>query len=491
MSKEIIDFVIPEEIIEIVVALKKSGYEAYIVGGSVRDMLLQKHPKDWDIATNALPEEIQRLFPDSVYENTFGTVGVKTRSNDPTLKVVEVTTFRTESEYSDSRHPDAVIFTQKIEEDLSRRDFTVNAMALAPDNSIIDPYGGQKDLGREIIRAVGDPTKRFQEDALRLIRAIRFASELGFSLEAQTLQSLKENADLLKNITEERIRDEFKKIIMSDGDGPMIGIIRLEQTKLLQYIIPELRIGIGVMQNKHHIYTVWEHNLRALDYTAHKNYSFDVRLAALFHDIGKPHTKAGDGENATFYAHEIVGAKITRKILERMHFSKQVIQYVTHLVRQHLFYYNVGEVTEAGVRRFIRRVGEDTIDDLLKIREADRIGSGVPKAVPYKNRHLKFMIDKVRTDPVGPKMLKLNGSELMDALNITPCPRIGKILAILLEQVLDNTQMNTKDRLIEEARILNEKTDEELGAMARKARDTKEEYESGIEEKMKSKYYVK
>lgn len=481
---------VPQEVVDLVIELKKAGHEAYVVGGSVRDIVLGKSPKDWDVATDALPEEIQRIFPDSVYENTFGTVGVKTRSEDKTLSVVEITTFRTETTYSDMRHPDEVVFTKRVEDDLARRDFTMNALALAPDGTVLDPYGGEKDIERKLIRAVGDPEERFREDALRLLRAVRFASELGFSIEEATLHALEKCAPLLKNIAAERIRDEFKKMLMSEGDGPMRGIVQLEKAGLLEYIIPELREGIGIAQNKHHTYTVWEHNIRALDYTAKKDYSFEVRFGALLHDVGKPRTKRGEGPNATFYAHEIVGGKMTRRILERLHFPKRTIEWVTHLVRQHLFYYNVGEVSEAGVRRFISRVGLDSIDDLLKIREADRIGSGVPKAVPYKTRHLRFMIDKVRRDPISPKMIKLNGSELMESLGLAPGPRVGKILAVLLEEVLDDPQRNIKEWLCERARVLNERTDAELDEMAQKAKETKEDYEQGIEEKMKSKYHV-
>jgi putative nucleotidyltransferase with HDIG domain len=484
------NYTIPQEIISIIVALKKAGFDGYIVGGSVRDMLLGKRPKDWDIATNALPEDIQRIFPDSVYENTFGTVGVKTRSNDRSLAVVEVTTFRTEAGYADHRHPGEVSFAKTIEEDLRRRDFTINAMALGPDNSLIDPFEGKDDLERKQVRAVGDPTERFQEDALRLMRAVRFASELMFSLEKETAVSIKKNADLLEEIAKERIRDEFVKMIMSDGEGAMLGVIRLEQYGLLRHIMPELRKGIGVAQNKHHTFTVWEHNLKALDYAAQKGYSLEVRLGALLHDVGKPHTKRGEGENATFYAHEIVGARITKKILERLHFSKKMITDVVHLVRHHLFYYNVGEVTEAGVRRFIARVGEQYIDDLFKIREADRIGSGVPKAVPYKTRHLRFMIDKVRRDPISPRMLKVDGSDLMSELSIEPGPRLGKILAVLLEDVLDDPKRNDRAVLLDRAKALLDKTDAELDELSSKAKKTTAEYESGIEENIKNKYHV-
>ncbi|HOF50637.1 MAG TPA: HD domain-containing protein [Candidatus Colwellbacteria bacterium] len=484
---------IPVEVSAIIERLEKSGFKAYVVGGSVRDFLLGKKPKDWDVATDAAPEETQEIFKDSVYENAFGTVGVKTGSEDPDLKVVEATTFRIEGKYSDKRHPDKVRFAKTIEEDLSRRDFTINAMAMSAvkgkADDIIDPFEGQTDLKKKIIRTVGDPDKRFEEDALRLMRAVRFSAELGFEIEEKTFSAIKKNADLLKSVSEERIRDEFEKIIMSERAAD--GVELLEAAGLLEYILPELREGIGVGQNKHHIYSIWEHSIKALDYAAKKNYSLEVRLAALLHDIGKPDTKKGDGPDSTFYNHEMVGAKIAKKIMERLKFSKKTGDKVVHLVRHHLFYYNVDEVTPAGVRRFIARVGEEHIDDLLKLREADRIGSGVPKAVPYKTRHLLFMIDKVKRDPISPKMIKLNGSDLMDLLEIEPGPRIGWILNVLLEEVLDDPELNVESKLEKRARELNDLSDKELAAMADKAKETKQEFEEGIETEMKKKHYVK
>jgi poly(A) polymerase/tRNA nucleotidyltransferase (CCA-adding enzyme) len=321
------------------------------------------------------------------------------------------------------------------------------------------------------------------------MRAVRFACELDFSIEPRTASAIKDNADLLAVIAKERIRDELVKIISSPR--AVWGIERLEEFGLLENILPELRDGIGVGQNKHHIYTVWEHNLKALQYAVGKDYSLKVRLASLLHDVGKPKTKGGEGLDSTFYGHEVVGARMARKMMERLHFSRELTEEVTHLVRYHLFYYNVGEVSEAGVRRFIQRVGVENIDDLLKVREADRIGSGVPKAVPYKLRHLQFMIEKVRTDPVSPKMLKINGSQLMESLRLEPGPRVGYILGVLLEEVLDDPQKNDEGRLSRRALELNELSDEELRKMASSAKEKKNEFESGVEEEMKKKFYVK
>ncbi len=487
-------FKIPEEVRRVITILTKGGFQAYIVGGCVRDLILSREPQDWDITTDAKPEEIQRLFPDSIYENEFGTVAVKTGSTDSRLAIIEVTTFRKEERYSDFRHPDKIEFAGTIEEDLARRDFTINALALSAiegmADKIIDPFDGQIDLKKKLIRAVGDPEERFREDALRLMRAVRFSAELGFKIEEKTALAIKESAGRLKHIAQERIRDEFVKIIMSPNGGPYLGIIELEGFGLLKYFLPELREGIGVNQAKHHIYTVWEHNLLSLDYASRKNYSLEVRLGSLLHDVAKPRAKRGEGEEATFYNHEVVGAKMTRAALERLHFPNKVIDKVVHLVRWHLFYYNVGEVTEAGVRRFISRVGLEHIDDLLKVREADRIGSGVPKAFPYKLRHLQFMIEKVRTDPISPKMLALKGDEVMEILGIAPGPRVGWILAILLEEVLDDPTRNKRQYLVSRTKNLGDLKDEELKKIAEKAKERKEEFESGVEEEIKRRHRV-
>ena len=494
MSQEIKDInigeKIPIEVNNIINALQEEGYSAYAVGGAVRDMIMGREPQDWDIATSAKPDEIIKIFPDNVYENQFGTVGVKTRSEDKRVAVVEVTTFREEGAYSDYRRPDEVKFADNIESDLSRRDFTVNAMAVSINGEIIDLFGGREDIKNKIIKTVGEPEVRFQEDALRLMRAVRFASELEFNIDSQTFNAIITNADLLSKIAGERVRDEFVKIITSQASGPAWGIVQMEKLGLLKHVVPELLEGIDVTQNKHHIYTVWEHNLRALDYAAKDKASFEVRLASLLHDVGKPKSKSGEGDSATFHSHEIIGARMTKKIMERLKFSKDVTDKVVHLVRHHLFYYNVGEVTEAGVRRFISRVGAENIDDLLKIREADRIGSGVPKAVPYKTRHLRFMIDKVRHDPISPKMLKINGNNLMDCLGIKPGPKVGMILNIILEEVLNDPDKNKEDVLLQIAEELHNLSEEELIKMAKRAKEVKQEFELETEEEIKKKYYV-
>ena len=500
---------IPKEILEIIHKLLAADFEAYLVGGCVRDLLLENppagEPKDWDITTNAKPEEIQKLFKESVYENEFGTVGIKTGSNDPTLKIVELTTFRKEGKYTDKRHPDTITFAKTLEEDLSRRDFTINAMAIEVKSpacagrqkskvKIIDPFSGQTDLKNRLIRAVGDPNKRLNEDALRLIRAVRFACELSVSwrIEQNTLKAIKNNAPLLKFIAKERIRDEFIKIVQTPQAAQ--GILLLEETGLLKQFIPEIEKSIGVSQNKHHIYTVWEHLWRSLDYASQKNYSLEVKLASLFHDIGKPITKEGEGKDATFYNHEIVGAKIIRQILGRLRFSKNQTEKIIRLVRYHGFVYDPEITTDAAMRRLLIKVSKDNISELAQVREADRIGSGCPKAVPFRLRHFLFKIEKINQQLEGKepslKMLKINGNDIMEILKIKPGPKIGMLLNILLEEMLDEPEKNKKEYLEKRVKELGQFSERELKKMNETA---KAKYKNILEEeekKIKQKYRV-
>ncbi|MFZ1654782.1 MAG: HDIG domain-containing metalloprotein [Candidatus Moraniibacteriota bacterium] len=462
---------IPTPVLETLKALEQAGFQAYIVGGSLRDILIGREPKDWDITTDAKPEAIQQLFPDSVYENTFGTVGVKvprfltSTPLEQECDIIEVTTFRTETGYSDGRHPDDVHFVTTVEEDLARRDFTVNAIAGQAKGHTetteimpIDPYDGQSDIRKKIIRAVGDPEARFSEDGLRLMRAIRLVVELGdpkaeklnWSIDTATLAALERQADTLSRVAFERIRDEFSRILCSNH--PSQGVALLQETGLLSHIIPELVEGVGVGQNLHHIYTVWEHNLRALATCPSDKLS--VRLAALLHDVGKPRTKRGEGYHSTFYNHDHVGGRMTKKILERLRYPKKIVDHAAMLVDNHLFYYNVGEVTEASVRRLIKRVGLANMDDLMAVRIGDRLGSGVPKAKPYKLRHLEYMVDKVSQDATSVKMLKIDGTALMHELGIAPGPKIGALLDCLLAEVIDDPARNVRERLLDRARQL-------------------------------------
>ncbi|MDO8558070.1 MAG: HD domain-containing protein [bacterium] len=483
---------IPGEVVQVAQKLEEHGFSAYVVGGCVRDLLLGKEPQDWDVATSATPEEVQKIFPRTFYENRFFTVTVLQDSQDAKLSQIEVTTFRSEFEYEDRRRPSKVEPAKTIEEDLSRRDFTVNALALSVvegmAGEIVDPFDGQKDLKKKTIRCVGNPKERFEEDALRLMRAVRFATTLGFVIEKETLEALESQAILLKDISKERIRDEFCKILMADKAAE--GIERLRETKLLENIVPELLEGYGVGQNKHHIYTVWEHNVRALAYAAKQKWSLDVRLASLLHDVAKPRVKRGEGPDSTFYSHDVVGGRMAEEILTRLKFSRNTTDYIAMLVRYHLFYYNVGEVSESSVRRLLRKVGPEHMEDLLQVRMADRIGSGVPKAEPYKLRHLRYAIEKVSKDPLSPKMLALKGDDIMRLLGIAPGPKVGQILAVVLAEVLEDPAKNTRETLETRIQELGKLDDAALVLLAKDSEKVVEAVETKQDTMVKQKYWV-
>jgi len=488
---------IPDDIKAIINILSEKGFESFIVGGCVRDSLMGKNPDDWDIATKAEPEKVLALFTEkgfkSFYENDFGTVGVVLPfdSQRKFSDLVEITTYRTESEYSDQRRPDKVQWAKTIEEDLSRRDFTINAIAVKIQKEktiILDFYQGQEDLQAKIVRAVGIAEERFQEDALRMLRAVRFAATLGFTIEAETLAAIKKNSEWLKNISQERIKTELIKVIMNRQAAK--GIDLLKETGLLKEIIPELIVGQGVTQNKHHIYDCYQHNLLTLDYAAQKNFNLYVRLAALLHDIAKPAVKSGEGANATFYNHEVVGAKMAQTILSRLKLPKDDLAKIVKLIRYHLFYYNVGEVSESSVRRLVRQVGKENMNDLLQLRMADRIGSGVPKAEPYKLRHLKYLIEKTAQDPISSKMLAVNGNDVMTILKIPAGPKIGWILNILLEQILAEPKKNTKEYLHQEIEKLREISDKELEKINEEAKIKINKIEIKKDTMTKEKYWV-
>jgi len=499
---------IPKEIQSVIDKLKKAGFEAYIVGGCVRDFLRGVEPQDWDVATNAKPEEIQKIFPKSFYENKFLTVTVQTKSKNPKLKEIEITTYRSEAKYTDKRHPDEVKFAKTIEEDLARRDFTVNAMAATSEVpqlkvkkeklKVIDPFEGQADLKNKIIRAVGKPEDRFSEDALRMMRAVRFATTLAFStsggpaegweIEEKTAKAIQKNSPWLQAISKERIRDELMKIIMAERAADGIELSR--KLNLLKYIIPELEEGYGVSQNKHHIYEVYEHLLLSLKYAAKQNFNKYVRLAALLHDIAKPRVKEGEGQDATFYNHEIVGAKMTAQILNRLKFPKKDIEKIVKFVRYHLFYYHPDEVGETSVRRLVRQVGPENMEELIQVRMADRIGSGVPKAEPYKLRHLRYVIEKVSRDPISVKMLKVSGHDVMKILGVGQGPKIGQVLDVLLGYVLEDPKKNKKEFLEKEIKKLSKLTEKELDSLVERARKDREKIEMKRDEMTKKKYWV-
>jgi tRNA nucleotidyltransferase (CCA-adding enzyme) len=482
---------IPLLIIETVEKLEEAGFEAYLVGGCVRDLILKKDPKDWDITTNARPEQIIKIFDDTFYENKFGTVGVKTESVDPKLKVIEITPYRLETKYSDHRHPDEVIFSQKLEDDLKRRDFTINALAYNINKGqIIDLYKGQEDIKDKIIRTVGNPNDRFTEDALRILRAIRFSAELGFTINTDVINSIVSHETLLKKVSKERIRDEFDKIIMSDN--PMIGLVISQKISVLQHVSKNFEVMVGVSQNKEaHLYDVWEHSLRALQHAADKGFSKIVRLSALFHDIGKPKTKRVSGNKTTFFGHEVVGEKISRETLVDLKYNKETIEKVSKMVRWHMFFSDTEQITPSAVRRLISNVGQEMIWELINLRICDRIGTGRPKEEPYRLRKFKAMIEEVMRDPVSVAMLKINGNDLINKLGIKSGPKIGMILNSLLEEVLNDPNINTYEYLSKKASELNNLPEKDLLAIYKNALNKKNSIEKQEIDSIRAKNYVK
>ncbi len=532
------------EALYILYLLQKNKFEGYIVGGAVRDTLLNSFAQsvmsndekssftvsanDYDFTTNAKPEEIQKIFPENFYENIFGTVGIAqshlheqmkrtvkpqqssneknketqdlhedklidlttatkihdslketyskkasdTNDSDASKKthkeIYEITTYRCDGTYTDHRRPESVTWGKTLEEDLSRRDFTINALAIsisqsvlenidyssAPnmvtiepsDYTIIDKHEGITDLEAGIIATVGNPDKRFQEDALRMLRAVRFSVQLNMQIDSDTFESIITNAQLLQHISFERISDEFIKMLSSEF--PKEAILILDETGLLQYIIPELLDGKGVMQGGHHTTDVWTHNIDALGECPSKDPI--VRLATLIHDIAKPHTYKELNGKPTFYNHEIIGSRIAKKIAKRLKLSKSEVDRIFILVRYHMFYYQP-ENTNASIRRFMKKVGLENIDDILDLRESDRLGSGARKTSWRLEEMKQRMVEQLH-QPFSLTDMNINGNDLMTDLKLQPGPQLGKILNELFELVLENPELNTKETLLKEAR---------------------------------------
>jgi poly(A) polymerase/tRNA nucleotidyltransferase (CCA-adding enzyme) len=458
---------IPDEVKVVAESLEQAGFEAYLVGGCVRDLQRGCQPKDWDLTTNAHPTDIQAIFPEHYANNDYGTIGVKTESEEPNLQIIEVTPYRSESGYSDLRRPDTVTFGVSLDEDLSRRDFTVNALAYRiKTETLVDHFGGIEDLHAKRLRTVGDAHERFNEDALRMMRGVRLAAELGFVLDSATIAAISQNNHLLKQISTERVAAEFLRVINSPE--PMAGLIFLEKFGLLQHFIPELIDGIGCEQGGIHAFDVFEHNLRTLQAAADKNFPSHLRLAALFHDVAKPATRRTGGKNKkyTFFGHEVVGARMTAKILERLKFPRETIESVVNLVRWHMFFSDPDEITLAAVRRTIVRIGEEHIDDLLNLRVCDRIGTGRPKEQPFRFRKYKAMVDEALRDPVSVKMLKINGERLMTISGEKPGKRLGYVLHALLEEALEDSAKNTEEYMEKRALDLLQLPEEELLLLA-------------------------
>lgn len=498
MNKHLVEK-IPAHIIWVLQTLQDSGFESYVVGGCVRDLFLGREPNDFDITTNATPEQIIKVFEKTdmrvVYENTFGTVGVinkKLEKNDVCYEV-EITPYRTEGSYSDNRRPDEISFSDSIHEDVKRRDFTINAFAYDPiGGSLVDDYNGMEDLKKGIIRTVGDPQERFEEDALRIMRAVRFSAQIGFIPEEETVLALRTLAPNLKNISRERIRDEFIKLV--DAKHAKDGMEMLRAFGLLEYIAPEFLEGVGCDQGGAHSYDVWTHLIKSLEHGTNKDYPFHVKLAALFHDIGKPATRRkanGRGSKEwTFYGHEVVGAKMTERILKNLKFPKIMIDKVVKLVRYHMFFSDPDEITLSAARRMVRNVGKELIWDLMDLRTCDRIGTGRPKEKPFRLRKYHAMIEQVLRDPVSVKMLKLNGDIMIAEMGMKPGRKMGWILHALLEEVLDNPEKNTREYLEKRAREMELMTDDEVRVLGEAGKEKKDEVEFREVKKLERKHKV-
>ena len=447
---------IPSKILSSFEKIQKAGFDVYFVGGCVRNLLLKIPVKDWDFTTSATPEKIMKIFPDGFYDNTFGTVGVPLEI-DGKKQVLEITTFRTEEGFNDRRHPEKVSWGKTIEDDLSRRDFTINAIGLKFDGDkqeLIDPFSGQNDLKDKLIRAVGDPSKRFKEDALRLMRAIRLATQLGFKIEEKTWEEIKKDASLIENISYERIRIEFLKILSSDNSDQ--GVLLLKDSGILKFILPELLEGEGVSQKRpgrHHTEDVFTHNLLSMKLTPSKDPI--VRFAALIHDVGKPKSMGKDEEGlVTFYNHEVSGAKIAEKIAERFKFSKKDKDRIVMLVRWHMFLVDE-KITDAAVRRFIRRIGVENVKDMMDLRVGDRLGGGTQTAESWRLKLFRRRVeDQLKPAPFSINDMAIDGNDVMKELNIKPGPKIGEILNQLFEEVDEDLFKNTKEYLIKRIREL-------------------------------------
>jgi putative nucleotidyltransferase with HDIG domain len=485
-------FEIPEEVSRITKTLKNAGFESYLVGGCVRDLFLGKTPKDWDVTTNAGPEEIIKLFPKTFYENDYGTVGVVNEDTEnDSLKVIEVTPYRKEGKYTDNRRPDTVSFDATLDEDLNRRDFTINAIALdVEDNKVIDPFSGRKDIQEGVIKTVGKPEDRFEEDSLRILRSVRIHAELGFIIDPSTEKAIVYDAHLLKNIAKERIRDEFIRIIMSSS--PMEGMLTMRKFGLIEHTIPHLAKTFDVKQNQAHSYDVWTHLLKSLQHAADKKLALHIRLSALFHDIAKPDTRrlSKDKQEWTFYGHEVVGERVTRETLKDLRFPNDIIEKVSKLVRWHMFFSDTEQITLSAVRRLISNVGQENVWDLIDVRMCDRIGTGRPKESPYRLRKYKSMIEEVMRDPVSVGMLKIDGKKIMEVTDLPAGPKVGYILHALLEEALENPSINTQAKLAKKAKELAILEESELKVLGEKGKKKKENEEEIKIKQIRKKHWV-
>ena len=439
---------LPDGVRRVLQRLADAGHEAALVGGSVRDLATERQPADWDVATDAPPESVVELFPGATWENRFGTVTVRPDGED-----VQVTTYRHEGPYRDSRRPESVAWGRSLAHDLARRDFTINAVAWRPLDlaagvgELVDPHGGLADLERRVLRAVGDPDERFAEDALRMVRAARFAARLGLRIEEQTAEAIRRNAASAASLSGERVRDELLRMLSDPRDAvvPSAAIRLLEELGLLPVLLPELAALRGVPQAKALPGDALDHSLRTADALAADRPL--LRLAGLLHDLGKATTLA-DGH---FIGHEVQGAALADGLLRRLRVPRRDAERIMRLVRQHMFAYTP-DWTDAAVRRFIRRVGIDLLDDLFALRAADNAASGAREPQGGGLTELRARIDELARGPLIQSQLAVDGELLMGKLDLEPGPRLGALLDALLEAAIDDPALNTREGLLDLAR---------------------------------------
>ena len=482
---------LPKEIQKCSSILNKNNYTAYLVGGCVRDLILNRKPNDWDFTTNASPSQIEDIFEKTFMNNKYGTVTIVNANSDKTLQEIEITPYRIEKGYSDGRHPDEVKFVSKLEDDLSRRDFSINAIAMDPKNfNLIDPFGGISDIAKETLKTVGCPNLRFKEDYLRMLRAVRISTVLKFKLAEDALLSIRKNASKIKKISSERIRDELIKVI--ESENAVEGFMLLSSSGLLEHILPEIQNAVGIEQNGCHKYDVFTHLLKSLGCAVDKDMSLELKLSALLHDIGKPPTRYWSKKKNgwTFHNHEVVGANISKDILTRLRMQSQLIEKVRILVRWHMFFSDTEQITLSAVRRMIARVGKENIQDLLALRVCDRVGTGRPKENPYRLRKYRALVDEVLRENITPGKLDIDGKELMECINESPSPRIGHIQHILLAETLENEKKNTKTYLQKRAVELSSITDDQLKKMGKQGKLKMFEEEEGEIKKIRRNYGV-
>jgi len=437
---------IPSQIIKVFEKFQKAGYEIFMIGAGSRNLLTGKEIVNPDFTTNATPTEIQKLFPKSFYDNKFGTVGMKIGD-----QLYEITSYRQEWGYSDRRHPDKVSFGKKLEDDLPRREFTISAIAigLRKDEKgleIVDLFKSQEDLKKKIIRAIGNPYDRFSEDALRLMRAIRFATQLSFTIEEKTFQAIKDNTKLINDIAAERVRDELMRILKTDH--PADGLMLLKNSGLLTEILPELEKAFSIPQKspgRHHLYDVGTHSLMSLKHCPADDPL--VRLATLIHDLGKVATfKKLENGTITFYNHEVVSTSIARNFALKFRFSNKETERLVALVRWHQFTVDERQ-TDAAVRRFIRHVGQENLKDILDVRVGDRLGGGA-RETSWRLEEFKRRLIEVQKQPFSVSDLKVNGNDVMKILNIQPGPMVGRLLEKIFNEVVKEGTPNERNILL-------------------------------------------